>query len=75
MAHAIPVSQEISDANNSVASYRKMSSRGREKKGGKSLGANRMKISKYVLVYKMSQLPLFFFISPFFQYVANRKHG
>ena len=52
-----------------------MSSRGKQKKGGKSLGANRMKISKYVLVYKMSQLPLFFFISPFFQYVANRKHG
>ena len=36
-----------------------MSSRGKQKKGGKSLGANRMKISKYVLVYKMSQLPLF----------------
>ena len=52
-----------------------MSSRGREKKGGKSLGANRMQILKYVLVYKMSQLPLVFFISPFFQYVANRKHG
>ena len=32
-----------------------------------------MKILNYVFVYKMSQLPLVFFISPFFQYVANEK--